>query len=83
MSVSTSCTSTESASVSRSPAKSASSASASWNTCPSTAIIETPFSGTKSTVGPLAADSLRPIVRPSSAHSSGVVRMSVIVGLWT
>ena len=30
-----------------------------------------------------AAESLRPIVRPSSAHSSGVVRISVTVGLWT
>ena len=50
---------------------------------PPSAIIETPRSGTKSAVGPFAPDSLRPIRRPSSRHSSGVVRISVIVGLWT
>ena len=50
---------------------------------PSVAIIETPFSGTNSAVGPVAAESFRAIRRPSSAHSSGVVRISVIVGLWT
>ena len=49
----------------------------------SMAIAETPRRGTKSTVGPVAALSLRAIRRPSSAHSSGVVRMSVTVGLWT
>ena len=38
---------------------------------PATAIIETPPSGTKSAVGPVAPESLRPIVRPSSAHSLG------------
>ena len=31
----------------------------------------------------MAAESLRPISRPSSRHSSGVVRISVTVGLWT
>ncbi len=41
------------------------------------------LSGTKSAVGPVAAESLRPICRPSSRHSSGVVRISVTVGLWT
>ena len=83
MSVSSSCTSTRGSSVSRRPASSASSAAGSWNGCPATAIIETPRSGTKSTVGPVAAESLPPICRPSSAHSSGVVRISVTVGLWT
>src|SRR5215208_466357 len=83
MSVSTSCTSTASPSVSCNPASSAASASVSWNGWPSTAIIETPFSGTNSAVGPVARDSFRPMRRPSSAHSSGVVRISVTVGLCT
>ncbi len=65
------------------PRRSASSASGSWNGWPGTSIIETPPSGTNSAVGPVAAESLRPIVRPSSPHSSGVVRISVTVGLWT
>ena len=42
-----------------------------------------PRRGMKSTVGPVAADSLRAIRRPSSAHSSGVVRISVTDGLCT
>jgi len=50
---------------------------------PSTAIADTPRSGMKSAVGPRAADSLRPRMRPSSSHSSGVVRISVTVGLCT
>ena len=32
---------------------------------------------------PWRPESLRPISRPSSRHSSGVVRISVTVGLWT
>ena len=68
---------------SRRAAKSASSASASRKGWPSTSMAETPFSGTKSTVGPAAPLSLRAIRRPSSAISSGVVRISVMVGLWT
>ena len=83
-SASTSWTSTLPGSMpSRSAAKSASSASASRNGWPSTSMAETPFSGTKRTVGPSAPLSLRAIRRPSSAISSGVVRISVIVGLWT
>ena len=68
---------------SRSAAKSAASASGSWNGWPSASIIETPASGTNSATGPVAAESLRAIRRPSSALSSGVVRISVIDGLWT
>jgi hypothetical protein len=45
--------------------------------------METPRSGTNRAVGPVAADSLRAIRRPSSAHSSAVVRMSVTDGLCT
>ena len=55
---------------SRSASNSAASASGSWNGWPSASISETPPSGTKSAVGPVAADSLRAIRRPSSAHSS-------------
>ena len=62
---------------------SALSASASWKTWPSVAIAETPRSGTNNTVGPVAAFSFSPMIRPISRHSSGVVRISVIVGLWT
>ena len=68
---------------SRSAANSAASASGSWNGWPSASIIETPLSGTNSATGPVAAESLRAIRRPSSAFSSAVVRMSVIDGLWT
>ena len=83
-SASTSCTSTlDGSTSSRSVSNSASSASGSWNTCPSMAIIETPRSGTKSTVGPVAALSLRAMIAAISRHSSGVVRISVMVGLWT
>ena len=39
--------------------------------------------GTKSSVGPVAALSFPAMMRPISRHSSGVVRISVIVGLWT
>ena len=42
-----------------------------------------PAAGRRAPSGPVAADSFRPIRRPSSAHSSGVVRISVTVGLWT
>ena len=63
---------------------SAASASGSWNTWPSVAIAETPRNGTNSTVGPVAALSLPAMIwRPISRHSSGVVRISVIVGLCT
>ena len=48
--------------------KESSSAEGSWKGCPSTAIIDTPRSGTKSAVGPIAAESFRPISRPSSRH---------------
>ena len=41
------------------------------------------LSGRNSAVGPVAADSLRAIRRPSSALSSGVVRISVTGGLCT
>ena len=50
---------------------------------PLVAIAETPRSGTNSTVGALAAFSFRRHDRAISRHSSGVVRISVIVGLWT
>ena len=50
---------------------------------PSVAIIEIPRSGTKSAVGPFAPLSFRATRFPSSAHSSGVVRISVTVGLCT
>ena len=49
---SSSCTSTSGPSVSCRPSSSAASASGSWKTWPSTAIIETPFSGMYSAVGP-------------------------------
>ena len=60
ISASTSCTSTfDRSTSSRSAEKSASSASASWSTCPSVESSERPRSGTNSTVGPVAAFSLR------------------------
>ena len=68
---------------SRSAANSASSASASRNGWPSTSMADTPRSGTKRTVGPVVPLRRSAIRRPSSAISSAVVRMSVIVGLWT
>ena len=67
----------------RSSSNRAASASGWWKGWPSASIIETPRSGTNSAVGPLAADSLRAIRRPSSAFSSLVVRMSVTTGLCT
>ena len=42
-----------------------------------------PLRGTTRAVGPVAAASLVPNRRPSSAFSSAVVRISVTVGLWT
>ena len=75
--------STRASSPSRSAANSASSAAGSWNGWPSAAIIDTPPRGTNSATGPVAADSLRAIRRPSSRHSSGVVRIKVTDGLWT
>jgi hypothetical protein len=81
MSASTSLTWTRASSSSRSAPNSASSAAGSWNGCPSVAISETPRSGTNSVTGPRAALSFRAMRRPSSAHSDGVVRMSVTVGL--
>ena len=83
MSSSRSTSSTLSPSPERSASNSAASASASWNGAPGTSIADTPPSGMYSATGPLAADSLRAIRRPSSAHSSFVVRISVIVGLCT
>ena len=65
------------------PASSAASAAASKKGPPSPAIAEMPRSGTNSATGPVAADSLAPSRRPSSAHSSGVVRISVTFGLCT
>ena len=44
---------------------------------------DTPPSGTNRAVGPVAAASFAATLRPSSAISSGVVRISVTVGLWT
>src|ERR687897_506253 len=68
---------------SRKESNSAASASGSWNGWPSASIIDTPFSGTNRLTGPLARRSLAAMRRPSSAHSSRVVRMSVTEGLCT
>lgn len=57
------------------------SASGSWNVWPSVAISETPLVGMNRAVGPTAAFSFLAIVRPSSRHSVGVVRASVMAEL--
>ncbi|CAA9571499.1 MAG: hypothetical protein AVDCRST_MAG87-2459 [uncultured Thermomicrobiales bacterium] len=45
-------------------------------------IPETPRSGMNSVTGPVAALSLRPMIRPSAAFSSVVVRIRVTEALW-
>ena len=61
-----------------------SSAAGSWNAWPSTAIIETPLKRHEQRGRACAhGRASRAIRRPSSAHSSGVVRIRVTVGLWT
>ena len=60
---------------------SAASASGHQNAFPSASIAETPLSGTSTHVGPLAALVFSAIPFPSRSISSGVVRMSVTVGL--
>ena len=50
---------------------------------PGASSADTPLSGTNRAVGPVARPASRPTLRPSSAISSGVVRISVTVGLWT
>ena len=67
----------------RMASKSDSRAAGSSNGWPARSMAETPCSGSRMAAGPLAAASLRPISSPSLAFSSGVVRISVTLALWT
>ena len=60
---------------------SASSAAGSWKTWPAVAMAETPRRGMKRVTGPRAWFSFWASRFPNSAHSAGVVRIRVTVGL--
>ena len=67
--------------VARMASNRAASASGDQNGIPSASIMDTPRSGRNSATGPVASLSFAAMIRPSSAHSPGVVRIRVTCGL--